>query len=415
MIIYLERLMGVLILQKRNMKSFAVPLYLALMICIFSALGCSNDTPTSIRADLVDASDRGQILSTSKPTTIDSTVGVVLNTAANPFLLLGAFKNVECRILFRFDPLPNLGDIASAKLKLPTEAAAGQSGEFNATVHQVTSPWKDSEVTWGDKDFPVTFNPAAMDTQQITASKADTVAFTVDSQVATSWLNANGTVADTLGVMMQASGATFLKKIHSRASSLKTPFLELIFKRTGKSDTTTRHLATASVFVFQRSGGSLPAERLYVGNGERHQSFLFFNLNLANSDTIPKAATINRAVLTLEVDPINSVFIDDNDNVAFSLFRTQKKYGLDTLKAPADSLFFIQQAIARNSSQSLQFNLTNLVQSWVSNPPQDYGYFALLPDFPALSLSRVAFYSRESQPSRAPKLMIEYTTPPKVP
>jgi hypothetical protein len=60
-----------------------------------------------------------------------------------------------------------------------------------------------------------------------------------------------------------------------------------------------------------------------------------------------------------------------------------------------------------------------LVQRWVllppeeRTPPQSYGYFYLVPNFPTLLLSRAAFYSREDGESLAPKLKIEYTTPPK--
>jgi hypothetical protein len=83
-----------------------------------------------------------------------------------------------------------------------------------------------------------------------------------------------------------------------------------------------------------------------------------------------------------------------------------------------DTLLFFQSSAVGVSSTSIQFDMTGLVQNWVLPPaqrthPQNNENFYLVPDFPTLLLSRVAFYSREDGESRAPKLRIEYTMPPK--
>jgi hypothetical protein len=144
-----------------------------------------------------------------------------------------------------------------------------------------------------------------------------------------------------------------------------------------------------------------------------------FNLSNLLPDTIPQNATVNRAKLILQTDVANSFFVDTDSRLTFSLYYALKKYGLDTLKTNADSLLVLQANSIGSANAVVEFNVTNLVQSWVRTPPQmrqppeHYGYLYLLPEFPALSLVRAAFYSINAEAARVPKINIEYTTPPK--
>ncbi len=413
-----------------NMKKTAMPLFGFLLFGVLFSLACSKDTPISGNTDLIDRDDLGSVLQSSVKARMDSSAGRALNTAGSPFMFLGSLKDVESRVLLRFDPLPDSGTVIAARLRLPAEEATGQTGSFDATVHQVTTPWKESEVIWGENDFPVQFNPA-MDTKQIVATVADTtdtIAFNLDPQVVAGWFSSlSESSRDTNGVLLQAANAAFIKAFPSRSNSTRQPFLEVTTRtRIANRDTTitARRSATASVFVFKRLV-PLPAQRLYVGNGESLQSVLSFDLKKFIPDTIPKSATISRATLSLQFDAANSVFVDSEDIFSLTLYVDLRKFELDTLnsadffQAPLDSLLFFQSTKVSASATSIQLDITSLVQRWVllppaeRTPPQSYGYFYLVPDFPALLLSRAALYSRENGESLAPKLKIEYTTPPK--
>lgn len=412
------------------MKKMAVPLLGFLLFGVLFSLACNKDTPISGNADLINRDELGKVLQASIIARMDSSAGKVVNTSASSLLLLGAFKDIESRVLLRFDPLPDSGTVVAAKLRLPAEEATGQTGSFDATVHQVSTPWKESEVIWGENDFPVQFNPA-MDMQQIVATVADTtdtIAFDLDPQVVATWFSSLSEGSrDTNGVLLQAATATFMKAFPSRFNAARQPFLELTTRtRIASRDTTitTRRSATASVFIFKRLA-PLPAQLLYVGSDESLQSVSSFDLKKIIPDTIPKSATISRATLSLQVDAANSVFVDSDHILSLTLYIDLRQFGLDTLKsadffqAPLDSLLFFQSASVGASSASIQFDITSVVQRWVlvppeeRTPPQSYGYFYLVPDFPALLLSRAAFYSREDGELLAPKLKIEYTTPPK--
>ncbi len=406
----------------RQKKKMAGPLFCFLLFAVLLVLACNNNTPIAARSDLINRGDIGNILRRSQIATMDSSAGKVINTRASFFLLLGELKNVESRILLRFDPLPDSGQVIAAKLLLPADSLAnGQAGNFEATVHQVTSAWSEAEVVWGEKDFPVTFNPAEMDKRSIAAPKSDTVFFDLSPQVVAKWFSSQGANRDTFGVMIKPQAASFLKELHSRFSTQKQPALEMNLRtRIGGRDTTivSRRSATASVFVFKRTA-PLPNNHLYVGNGERYQSVLAFDLSAIIPDTIPQSATVNRATLTLQTDAVNSLFADSDNVLAFSLYYSLKKFKLDTLNLfTADSLVFLQESLVNASQSLVEFGLTSLVQGWVRTPPelrippQNYGYLYLLPDFPSSTFSRMAFYSRHEGASRAPSLKIEYTTPP---
>jgi hypothetical protein len=403
-------------------KKTAVPLFGFLLFGLLLSLACNKDTPVSGSTDLIDRSNLGNVHRRNQTATLDSTSGgKIVNTLASSFLLLGTFKNIESRILLRFDPLPDSGTVLSAKVKLPADSVVGQTGTFEATIHQVISPWKESEITWTGMDFPVQFNNVEMGTTRISAGQKDTVSFDVDPALAASWFASKGDSRDSAGVLIQARNAGFMKKFYPRSNSDKPPYLELTTRmRIGNRDTTitTRRTAVASIFVFQRMA-PLPDKRVYVSNGEQRQSVLFFDLRAIIPDTIPLSATVNRASLVLNVDGLNSVFVDANDLLSFSLCYALKKFGVDTLKVLTDSLFILQVTSVSTSKSSVELDLTSLVQSWVRTPPEmrkppeNYGYFYLLPNSPSSSLTRATFYSREDGESLAPKIRIEYTTPPK--
>jgi hypothetical protein len=394
-------------------KKLAVPLYAISFLGLLLSVACNNDRAIPISSDLIGGDDLGKVLQTTKPAITDSSAGKAINTQVSALLLLGALKDIECRILLRFDT-PDLflqtSQVASVKLKLPADSAQGQTGSIDATVHQVTSPWDEASVTWGQDPFPVTFNPM-IDRQSITASEADTVSFNLTPQTIASWFDTSSTKRDTAGVMLQASGATFLKEFHSRFSSEKTPFLELTLNRPAKSDTTVFRSATKSVFVFRRLA-PLAADRIYIGDGEKLLSALYFDLKAARPDTIPRSATISRAMLILDIDTENSIFPDIENALSVSLLRSIKKHTLLTFASNADSVFFVQASAIRGADKSVKLNVTGIVQSWVRDGIKPNDYFVLFPNFTGISFLRVAFYSSNSDPARAPRLQIEYTTPP---
>jgi hypothetical protein len=397
------------------MKKFAAPLYGMLCFCVLFSVSCNNDTPISSRPDLIDPNDLGKRLQTTTAAAIDTSASEAINTYGGSYLPLGQFDNRESQILIRFRKvsLEDTVRLVAATLKMPAHTMAGNGPSFEATMHVVTTAtlWDSSQVKWGE----VTFNPIPFSRQQVLPSTTDTtdvdtVSFPLDSTVVKSWRDPNLAAN---GALIRAANASFLKIFHSAFSVLKQPILELITrKRSSTTNDTTRLNVGPTVFIFQRLAPLRPGP-IYVGNGERHTGVLYFNLA-----AIPKNATISHATLTVEVDTLSSALT--SDGVTMRVFAQDVDYQLDPNRifARSDSLSLtqlLQLPVANASTKNIapSFEVTGMVQSWVLDASKNHGV-ALLPTSPRSDLSRVALYSRERNPSRAPQLQIIYTTPPGV-
>jgi len=399
----------------RIWKKFASPLFAMFCFCVILSLNCNNDTPIANRPDLIDPDDLGKRLQSTTAVAIDTSAAEAINTYGGSYLALGKFDNFESQMLIRFPKL-TLADTVSfvaGTLKMPEHLTAGKGAAFEATVHVVTTPWDSSKVI---KLSDVMSNPMPFARQQIVppakdTTDVDTVSFKLDSTVVKSWRDSQ---AAANGILIKAANATFLKTFHSSFSVAKRPVLELVTRRrSGTKNDTTRLGLGPTVFLFQRFA-PLRSGPVYVGNGEKHTAILYFNL-----DFLPKSATINRATLTLEVDAANSALAADG--VTLRLFPLDTSYtayrlNIDTVSVRSEKLTIsqlLQLSVANANTKTPSFNLpmTSIVQAWILNPSQNLGV-ALLPAVPRNDFFRAALFSRETNPARAPKLEIVYTTPP---
>ncbi|MCG3118320.1 MAG: hypothetical protein ALAOOOJD_00493 [bacterium] len=370
-------------------------------------LACNNDKTIPLSGDLADPSQLGRRLQATQTIGIDSTANRIANTFGTIYLWLGKYDNVETRILLRFAKLnlPDTVTVVAGTLKFRGSLVQGQGADFEATIHEVTGTWDSSKVTWPDAIN--LFNPTPMDRQQVKTEKADSVTFTLDPAVVSSWNTAEGWKK---GVLLQAPNATFMKAFHSHFRTPLQPTLELVtLKRSSTKNDTTRLSPIASVFVFNRLN-VLPQGPLYVGLGEQHQSTLFFDIS-----AIPTNATISRAFLTLEADTLNSAFY--SNRIDLELARASVNFGLNPLqfdpaRLSSDSLSIVDIDSINATMPKITFSVRSTVQLWVANSQTNLGLVLLPSSFTGRDVTRVAFYSRETDAARAPKLQIEYTLPP---
>jgi hypothetical protein len=397
------------VLMNLKRKS-AVPLYVVLCYSLLLAMACNNDKTIPLSSDLVDPSQLGRRLQAVTAIAIDSTAHKITNTFGTPNLWLGKFDHFESQILMRFArlDLPDSVSVVAATLKLHARLVQGQGTSFDAAIHEVTSAWDSSKVTWQDDIFQKKlFNSRPMDVQPVKAEKTDSIVFKLDPAVVSTWRTKEGREK---GVLIQAPNAAFTKAFHSNFSSPKQPVLELIsLKRGNSKNDTTRHSATASVFVFNRLA-ELGKGRLYVGVSEQHHSVFFFDVT-----AIPSNATISRAMMTLEVDTLNSAFYFSR--LDLQLLQPTKNFDLnpllfDPLRFSPDSLRTADVDSINATTQKISFAVTSSVQQWVLDSKNNFGLILFPLALPGRDLTRAAFYSKEADPARAPKLQIEYTLPP---
>lgn len=391
-------------------RKSALPLYVMLCHGLLLAMACNNDKTIPLSSDLVDPSQLGRRLQAVTAVAIDSTAHKITNTFGTTNLWLGKFDKFESQILIRFArlDLPDTVSVVAATLKLHARLVQGQGTSFNAEIHEVTSSWDSSKVTWQDDIFQKKlFNSRPMDVQPASSQKSDSIIFKLDPAVVSTWRTKEGREK---GVLIQAPNAAFTKAFHSTFSSPKQPVLELIsLKRGNAKNDTTRHSATASVFVFRRLA-ELDKNPLYVGISEQHHSVFFFDVR-----AIPSTATISRAMMTLEVDTLNSAFYSSRLDV--QLLQSTKNFDLnpllfDPLRFSPDSLRTVDVDSVNASTQRLTFTVTSAVQQWVLDSKNNFGLILFPLSLNGRDLTRAAFYSKEADPARAPRLQIEYTLPP---
>lgn len=391
-------------------RKIAGPLFDVAGFCLLFTLACNNDKTIPLSSGLADPTQLGQRRQTAVTINIDSTANKKANTFGTSDLWLGKFDNIESRMLMRFAPIDTGVTVIAGTLKLHTNLLKGNGVSFNATIHEVTNSWDSTKFTSQDdivqKDL---FKNAPMDIQRVNPEKTDSLVFKLDPAVVSSWRTKAGREK---GVLIQTSGATFIKSFNSNLSAQKPPVFELItLKRGNTKNDTTRLTASAAVFIFQRTG-ELRQGPIYVGLGEQHQSVLFFDVT-----AIPPNTTISRALLTLEVDTLNSIFYSNRLDLQLAYPidpDSTKDYKFDPLRFGSLSAALRTAALdtVNISTKMITFTVTNPVQLWVSDSKKNFGVNLFPISFTGRDLTRAAFYSRETDAARAPKLQIEYTVPP---
>ena len=396
-------------------RKIAGPLFGVVCLCMLFTLACNDDKTIPLSSGLADPTQLGQRKQATTAISLDSTANKIINTFGTTNLWLGKFDNMESRVLMRFAKLslPDTVTVVAGTLKLHGNLVQGKGADFDATIHQVTATaaWDSGKVTWGSGNFPVDFNPAPMNTQRVSAVKGDSIIFKLDPAVVSSWRTIEGRQQ---GVVIQAPDATFMKAFGSHFSTPKQPVLELItLKRGNTKNDTTRLSPTVSIYLFQRQA-ALRKGPLYVGLGEQHLSSLFFDVS-----AIPKNATISRALLTMDVDTLNSVFYSSRLDLQLAYVGPVQipNYNFNPLRfepfgAYQDTLRTAELDTVAASLKQVTFAVTNAVQQWVSDSKNNSGVILFPVSFLTRDLTRAAFYSRETDAARAPKLQIEYTLPP---
>jgi len=395
-------------------RKIAEPLFGVACFCLLLTLACNNDKTIPLSSGLADPTQLGQRRQTTTIAALDSTASKVVNTFGTTNLLLGKFDNLESRFLMRFAQLslPDTVAVVAASLKLRGTLVQGKGADFDATIHQVTAAtWDSGKVTWGSGNFPVAFNPAPMNTQRVSAVTGDSTTFNLDPAVVSSWRTVAGREQ---GLLVQAPGATFMKAFGSHFSAPKQPVLELItLKRGNTKNDTTRFSPTVSIFLFQRLS-ALRQGPLYIGLGEQHASTLFFDVS-----ALPKNVTISRALVTVEVDTLNSVFYSSRLDLQLAYVGPVEvpNYNFNPLRfdpfgSYQDTLRTAELDTVGTAAKQVTFVITNAVQQWVADSQNNRGVLLFPVAFSVRDLTRAAFYSRETALTRAPKLQIEYTLPP---
>ncbi len=328
---------------------------------------------------------------------------------ASHALFVGETRGTRSISFLQFTSLPDSGIVDSAFVKLYTrDHIGGITGNFQATVHAVTQPWDESTLT---RD---TYNAGMI------GDVLDTLTFSIDDLVAE---NDSMEVSfrlppDLVQNWMDSTRANENQGLVIQTSEPDTGFIVEFFSYEEGNATTRRpkltlyahHDSTTAIYIKYPSDDTFIADsdiegtpnHLFVGNGSVLRTLIRFPV-----DVIDRAATINRAQLTLFSDTTLS-FPDNSQTMGISSCTIESgawpltEVGFDTLYALSNSI----------TGDSTVINITMFVQKWTSENGENMGII-LVGQNEIDTFTRRAFYSTASPiESRRPKIEIFYTLPP---
>lgn len=392
-------------MQIRISRAFSAAV---LLLNAWTIIACDDKAPTKVFDEFVDSTAVGSFHSIVIPKpAFSETKTVMVNAGFSPFLYLGQADGKRVSLLFRFFNLPDSLEIDQARVVLIGTRWFGQSGGMiSVAVHQVLENWDPSRIT--SQDLTAGFyDPGLVGEHTFTVSDSDTVSIAFNPDLIEHW----ATLPDSqnFGILIRPVMATALQQFNAFEAGNSVPKLQLFHSDTNRVNPIEVD-AAADVYVAEVLRPPSPGP-LYIGNTDEYKTLLRFDLS-----AIPKDATINRARLFLQVDSLHS-FLSTNDGFAFGAETVTSE--ITELGVPVDSLTATQKIVALSTtlgvvdtSRVLTINMNSQMQQWISGLQTHLG-IALVTRRPGRDLYRLALHSAATDSTKAPRLEIEFTVPPK--
>lgn len=364
-------------------------------------------------------------------------------------LYLGQNSQYRFRMLFYFT-LPRTVDSVivkfGARFRLVSAGSYG-SGVWTATVHPILRQWDENDLRWNRFEPNRDYGPAFA---QFPVSSADTQSTVINIDMPRDtiqhWVWAlTDTTRKQYGILIDFSpSASHVHQFYGGGTTVATSTVtpngdlapQLIFhwQKVNKKgdwiqDSTTVYPVTLKSGFSSFSGGRqgyvysenapLPANELWFGSGIPYHAFLRFS-----TDSLSKYATISRAVLIMRLDTTAGDYSRLTQKKV-QVVRTETdptEWQAGQIKLHPDDSYYIQfdtdqkrWLTSITNSDTLQFNITELLQSWVRRPESNKG----LQIFNAEELKgnfndiyRLRIFMHPDHPERSPKIIIYYTIPP---
>jgi hypothetical protein len=309
---------------------------------------------------------------------------------ASPNLILGKNQEYESRVLVLF-PLEDslLDSLTEVRLVLFTETQ--KSIPFN--IYTISVEWQESGVTWVRTDSAGywlnpggDFSPTVIGNGTITA----------DSTVISLNLNhIDSLVRNGHGIILIPQDTGFAFLYSSEATSSKQP--KVVYQYAKKNRIFT---GSADASIIDTVNLQLGRNDRWIGSGFAFHTYLKFNV-----DTIPEAATIATAELTLH--PANSfILTDTSDTVEIGVHRLLAPYQ----EGITPNFYSGISAYAHFTSTDtvIQIDLKNLVQFWSLNQDSNFGF--ILNGYP--EYSNIFRIELKTDLANRPQLKAGYFFPP---
>lgn len=338
-----------------------------LLIIPFLFNACTED-PSSIGAqlleqDLINVEELNSFTDSLPQTSSYFKREIKLGTSN--MLMIGKSHNVEASTLIKFlinphDSLDSgiLGDsiiITEAKVQFTKTYVFGDSNStFDFSAHKITSDWSSAGFT-ADSLPSLMFDPAdAASNKDLTDSL---LTFTLDNQLALSWLKAAADTSDKSdkGIFIKpGESVTQVAGFQALISTTGAPIpkLFIVIEKPGVYVDTLDFISTLDVSVVSGPLPDVSPENIVVQSGLAANAKVWFDLS-----SIPENVIINSAQLTLTLDSTETVTgsVFRNSLLVYNLADTTSK---DSITAEAIQL------VRQNNTFTAK--ITSYVKDWVS-------------------------------------------------
>ncbi|MDZ7412587.1 MAG: DNRLRE domain-containing protein [candidate division KSB1 bacterium] len=370
------------------------------------AIGCTRNEKLPYGIALLDRVDVGGVkqVEISPPVAEATYERGGVTTGKSPFLLVGQAEGYRTAFVVRFAALPDSSVVDRATLWLSPASYRGEPGQVELSVHQVVAGWGEESVTW---DSLVGTNGPQVGWGTVVAGDSLRVGLSIDPALVQAWIDST---APNYGLYVTGTGQTIVE-FHSRQATDTTryPKLELSYVRKGAAGTTLIRPDRDAFLVTHE--GDAPQGRLMIANGTGWRILLKFSL-----DSIPRDATINRARLELWLDQTSTKLRETGMAIAgrpvVSDTWDPASIAVDTtMSVPVAAIVPASEKIAFSVSSEIS-DFTAMVQAWTSGRLPNRGLM-LYSTGEGLDISEAVVYASGAVEARPPRLLVEYTLPPR--
>lgn len=396
----------------RNSIVFAL-----LLIGILVSIQCTNDRSLPNGFEALDRESKGDVQSIKlKPVRMESYWSLPAAGERNT-MMIGAYEGIESDLIVQAASLGNIdtATVTSAVLTLDQLNQWGTGDSMQVDIFPVTASWREKERTikWPDIENNIDFTRLA---GSFKIGPKDTTAqlnITIDPAIVNDWIK---TGTDN-GLIFRARDAQFMAVFLSYESDQIGNLMKVKYKsksKAGAVDSVNLNMVFDASLL--RAKTQIP-ENILLSNQPAINSAMGFRTILKfDFSTVPKDATFNYADLTLYVDKANS---------------DTKYYGTSVLLSPIssetegnpaattfDANFTAPETIAIDDAEKFRFgsssaitNIVGIIQAYTLDYLPNNG-FVLRAKNEGEDLSKISFFTGQSDSTLAPTLTLYYSLPP---
>ncbi len=365
--------------------------YILKLILLFPLIIYCSDNKSIVGNDFPFRKISDMVFSTTIYPTKTENIKINKIFGRSTILLLGGENDYTTATLIKFYLEEDLNKINEAKMIIyPHSAANDLSNEFETFIYEITSEWNIDEVD------DIQINPTPINSFIVNSTKIEPDTVIIPPGLVQKWYNNS---ASNNGIMISSQNAGFIKKYFSRDNP-DYPIMII----NGETDTEEK-----TVIAYVNEDTYLTESKIQPNQDELIVDDLSIFRSAIKFDNIgiPENATINMALLELDFKPDDS-FLQGDDNDILSGFRIETQSWLPD-EIEFDTEYENNQQISKfTEDNKVQFNITGIVQQWVSKLNENYGLI-IASNHEGFNSGKYIFNLKEVNQIKPVTLKIDYT------